>query len=247
MICAHCGHVFFGKNSCMMRECPHCYRKWASKESKVAGWRFWTGCKYVRINRCIAKENARRVHCVISFPDVDPLDILRQVAIQIAKRHGLLGGLMVWHPFRQDEDGAFVPDGYVHFHLLAFANGDIGEGGTDGAVVFKHIRHPVHGDFNGFRSLREVQKCAFYLLTHCGIVKGRHSLTWWGDLSYNMLSTERLDQEFEGRELACHVPGVPCPVCGSRDTELLRSPNEYGWPSQEPLHHGLGYGVPWGG
>jgi len=247
MICRDCGHHFQAERSCMMRECPNCYHKWASKESKVASWRFWTGCKFVRVNLMIPKSKARRAHCVISFRTDGTLDTQRKVAIQTAKEHGILGGLMVYHPFRRDEERHYVPDGYVHFHILGFAKGDIPPGGTDDGIVFKHIPHPDGGDFRGFRSISEVQKCIFYLLTHCGVIKGRHSLTWWGELSYNSLSTQRLDAVFEGRELYCQSRGILCPSCGSRNTEPLMMPHEYGFPSKEPIHHSPGAGVPWGG
>ena len=193
---------------------------------------------------------------MLSFPDKGTIEDQRKRAIQIAKKHGLPGGLMVYHPFRQDPvDFLFVPDGYVHFHMPSYAPGHIIPGGIAGGVeivilalekcsdledrdlnslvndlvvqevqesmsyVFKNVKHPDDGDFRGFQSLQEVQKTVFYLLTHCGILEGRHALTWWGEMSYNKLPTDELDANYEGRELYCQSPGIKCPFCGSRRTE----------------------------
>jgi hypothetical protein len=221
----------------MMRECPVCWKKWASKESKVASWRFWTGAKYVSYRRMIGRREARKIHCVVSFPARHGIDWQRKKALRIIKRHGLIGGLMVYHPFRQDEGDDFVPDGYVHFHVLALAQGDIPPGGTDGGAIFKHIPHP-DGHCRGFQSVDEVRACTFYLLTHCGILEGRHALTWWGAMSYNQLPVGTLDANYEGRELYCRSLGHACPSCGSMNTEPFDNAQDLGFRSCEPIRHG---------
>jgi len=192
------------------------------------------------------------LHVVISFPDLDSLDTQRKIAIAVAKRHGLIGGLMVYHPFRQDEEREYVLDGYVHFHLVVLVNGDVPEGGSDGGVLFKVVADPERArggkpSFHGFQELAQVRACVFYLLTHCGILPARHALTWWGAMSYNQLPTETLDANYDGRIEYCVSGGIRCPFCGSRDTEPAIVSVPHGWRSTKPVRHIWPYGVPWAG
>jgi len=171
----------------------------------------------------IRHKELRRVHCVISMPEGGTLATQRKTAIAIAKKHGLLGGAEIWHPFRYDGEEGYVPDGYVHFHLAGMVNGDIAEGGTDfmpdgRAIVFKHVEHP-DGHYRGFQSVDEVRAMLFYALEHCGILEDHHALTWWGELSYNKLPTDMLDADYPGRLEYTTIPGSRCPFCGSTETE----------------------------
>jgi len=218
MFCRSCGRSFFAESHCMLRTCPHCCGAWASKESKAAAWRFWAGSKRVAYARMIRREDLRRVHCVISIPESGTLDTQRKTAIAVAKRQGLLGGTLIWHPFRFNDEEGYARDGYVHFHVAGMAAGDIKPGDGKDGIVFKHIPHP-DGHYRGFQSVDEVRAMLLYALKHCGILEGRHALTWWGELSYNKLPMDVLDADYPGRLEYTKPLGVVCPFCGSRDTE----------------------------
>jgi len=224
--CSSCGHLFWVKRSCMMRECPECYEKWAFREAKLAAWRVWAGAKRRCREAGWAWSACRVLPVVVSVRDRGQgLVCARDEAYAVARRHLLDGGLSVYHPFRQDEMGAFVLDGYVHFHMVVLAHGDVLPGGlsTDGDVVFKVIRDAEYGDFRGFRGPAGIRRHLKYLLSHCGIVEGRHALTWWGSLSYNKLPSEELRNLYPEAwdELHLLLP-VRCPLCGSEKTvEIL--------------------------
>jgi len=111
----------------------------------------------------------------------------------------------------------------VHFHIVGYALGDMGKGGSDRdnkgrMIVFKVIVDKEYGDYRGFRSERGVKRECQYLLTHCGILEGEHSLTWFGMMAYNRMTKAKIDALFPGA-LNETVPKAKCPVCGSRDTE----------------------------
>lgn len=208
----------------MQRECPECYEKWAAKEGHEAAWRFWTGTQYLYHGYPV-----RRLHYVVSLMpyDDESLDDLRDRARKIGKRHGIVGGLLVPHTHRLDDEGSRELDGTIHFHGIGIAPGNIEAGGTpaDNGAVFKVIPDPGSAEkgkptYRGFRKYSEVKRCVQYLLSHCAIIEGKHALTWWGLLSYNMLSSKKLEDFCPaGYENLMAPKGVKCPKCGSRDTE----------------------------
>jgi hypothetical protein len=203
----------------MKRGCPSCYQKWASHEGKVSATRLWISGYSIARGKPF-KRGFRVLHCVVSLPQGD-YNENRDKARKICKRHGLLGGLMVWHPFRQDDDKQYVPDGYEHYHVIGLARGDVKPGGMslDGKAIFKVIPDAKRGDYRGFMRSRDVKNCIRYLLTHCGILEGRHSLTWWGVMSYNSMSNAKLDLEFPGVMSRVKEFKRRCKFCGSEDIE----------------------------
>jgi hypothetical protein len=202
----------------MMRSCPNCYGKWAASEARRASWRLWLGChkKYWRYG-----VKARLVHLVVSVPDRgQSLPEFRQVVRRVLRAHGITGHFAVFHPFRRNESGQYARDGYLHSHVLGVAPGDITPGGTDGAgVMFKHIRDKRSGDFRGLLRMQDCQRLIAYLLSHCGIVEGRHAATWGGEFSYNKLNQGALEAEYPAAVEAMRQRGHRCPVCGSWNTE----------------------------
>jgi predicted RNA-binding Zn-ribbon protein involved in translation (DUF1610 family) len=223
--CVSCGHQFWVKRSCMMRECPDCFEKWAHREARFASWRLWTGSKRRCREAGWAWSACRVLAVVVSVPDRGQgLLVARDEAYDVARRHHLDGGLGVYHPFRQDETtGVYRLDGHVHVHMVVLAHGDVPQGGTDGDVVFKVLRDAEYGDFRGFRGPTGIRRHLHYLLTHCGVLKGRHALTWWGSMSYNKLPNGVLRAMYpEAWAELKAVPDVRCPRCGSRKTfEIL--------------------------
>lgn len=190
----------------------------------------------------IPPRKGRIIHYCFSFNLLQPGDLtnkilnhLRELVIILAKLHGLIGGLHVLHHERR---GNLTDDGEgIHFHGVGFAPGNIKHGheeieiknkkgelevvDIDGPYVnFIHFPDPSmkkknKGKYSGFRRVRSVKKCINYVLSHCAIIKGKHSLTWWGDLSY------RKFRQSDVRDFLIHEnnPGygiLPCPVCGIR-------------------------------
>lgn len=215
--CNGCGKPFWHESSCLNRTCPNCYQKWASAEGRLASGRLWMGREITRRGR----GRGRILHVVVSMPSCD-LEVAREICRRILKRHGIEGGSIVPHPFRQDDDGDFVPDGYLHFHGFGVAFGNVEPGGSpsDGSVVFKVIKDARRKDYAGFRSQKDLRLAIRYVLTHAGILEGRHALTWYGTLSYNKLTNEALkDACPEGYDAMITRLEPRCPSCGSRDTE----------------------------
>lgn len=144
MRCGNCGSKFWSYHSCMERQCPVCYERWAAKEGRRAARRVWAGSLALRSIGYESGSNRRgRVpHVVVALVDdgFSPDEYMAE-AYLLAKRHGVLGGCAVFHPFRQDEFDAWVPDGNVHVHIVGYAPGDILPGGIDvdlKAAIFRY-------------------------------------------------------------------------------------------------------------
>ncbi len=228
---------------CVIRFCPYCYQAWARKEGRIAAWILWADA------RKMARENGlchyRLLHCVVSLVDDGrSLRTLTDEAYRIAKAHGLSGGCKVFHPFRQvGDDGDFVPDGYVHFHVVGVAFGDIRFASKGQDYVFKVIPNkPGLGKrpFSGIPSVHRLARPIAYLLTHCGVQDRRHAITWWGCLKDRRVAKKVLIADFAEGWLALTKRRNPkCPECGSRDT---MSCDYVFWSKAAAVDHNAWYG-----
>ena len=220
----------------MLRTCPYCFEKWASTEAKLASTIIWTGVIY-QFNQF--GISARILHCVISFeldqddPAAEDISELRERARRIGRKHGLVGSMKIIHPSRDyDSDGFHLEINeskpgkvYRHFHMIAVATGNVWPGSSEEyrqGIIFKVVPDPRYHDFRGFRRLRELRACIRYLLTHCGIIEGRHSVTYDGCLGYNKktgLDREELKDKYPEAFKALEPRKRTCPKCGSDQIE----------------------------
>lgn len=226
--CNHCGNIWETESKCMKRECPNCWKPWLMHEADVSGSRMWVLTNNVYYGR----HRRRIVHVTISLPYQKGQSFykMRSKAMGIAMKHGLSGGLIICHTHRAKED-EYVPDGYVHYHIAGVAGGHIKvfEKGEKAPYLFKVIKDKRFGDYRGIRTLKELKRLIGYQLSHCGIVKGHHSLAWFGSLSYNYSvcgikfnTNERVAEDFP--KMAEHLEEVrktQCPKCGSTDVHVI--------------------------
>jgi len=147
-----------------------------------------------------SKKNQKYLkHVVVSPPkwlQHKPIEYLRKEARKMAKRAGIQGGLDIVHPFRQkDKKWHLSP----HFHYLAF-----------GWVANTSEIFQKNGWLVKNIGIRENPiGTIMYLLSHAGVKNRRHSITWFGDLSYSKLKVEKADFH------------VKCPECGGNFQRLI--------------------------
>lgn len=142
----------------MKRSCPNCYSKW--------GWReAWPAAEKILFNR----ENRNIVHGVVSF-EGKTSEILdhRKVVYSVLQEHGILSGVLIPHHERHGRS-----DGYLHYHFLGFlGHHERYLPGKQGWYVFKVIRW--------VNNPSDLVNVVHYFLTHCALVNGRHSITYFG-------------------------------------------------------------------
>ena len=142
----------------------------------------------------LSKKPAK--HIVISVPSWlynEQAKNLRREAYRVLKAVNCKGGTLIFHPFRFHKD---YKEWYYspHFHCIGFgwiSNTEEVYNKEGWIVKNKGLRDSVFATF-------------YYQLSHAGVKKGLHTLTWFGDLSYSKLKVEEEPN-----------PDV-CPLCSAK-------------------------------
>jgi len=187
------------RRSCGRMECPICYEKACGKAA------------YKVEHRLEAWSRGRPIHVVVSPSKNDvyrlSFEDLRKKVYDVLKGVGVYGGSVIFHPFRKlnEDDESEVQHGvwYVspHFHVIGY--------GWVHGIKQNYVKNGWVVKNVGVR--KSVKATVMYQLSHCGVHEKKHSLTWFGRLSYNKLRVPRLEEE---KEL--------CPLCGSKLRLLLK-------------------------
>ena len=175
------------QRSCYRSVCKVCYLKWIARQANKATR---------RIEEYSKQSNKKPLHLILCVPSSQydlPIKLLRKRMVQIIKSAELDGAAVVFHPFRFNNKlrkWYYAP----HFHLMCFGD--------------KRKISSMYGKLGWFIKNMEERESVFqtfcYLLSHCGVKKGNHSLTWLGDLSYSKLKLEN------------EPSNSVCPICGSK-------------------------------
>jgi len=250
--CRSCGHTWVGESQCNSRECPECWKSWLAKEAEESASRMWVLTRKVYLGKSLGRYRAGRiVHCMISLKARGlSYSKLRSRAEKIAMRHGISGGLVIFHPFRVDhDDGQYRFDGTVHFHVVGMVKGDVlwpEKGQQMSDYVFKQIQDPssrgARPTYRGITKFDDLLRLIRYQLSHCGIVKGHHAVAWFGLLTYNQSvfgvkfgSKERFKTDYpEVAEYLSRYQGKTCPKCQSNSVIQVFNPEFI-----HVLRHGL--------
>ncbi len=197
------GKVFIKtfQKSCFRASCEECSKKWMGREANKA-------TKRIEVYRKKSKEPPK--HIMVSVPSWlyhKPINELRRDAYRILKKVNAIGGTLICHPFRYHrkiKQWYFSP----HFHVIGFGwivnTNEIYN--KEGWIVKNlGLRKSVFGTFH-------------YQLSHAGIKKGFHALTWFGELSYSKLEVEQEPN-----------PDV-CPLCSAKLRPVFFSSCLFGQP-----------------
>jgi hypothetical protein len=188
----HKGFFKVFKHKCFRAECPVCWEDWASRETRKASHRLQSFK--------LKGKNLRPIHLVVSVPHEDyglNFDVLRRKSYKALKKVHVLGGMCIFHSKRwKNKNPYFSP----HFHIIGFGwVADIRRNYIFSGYVVRNL---------GVR--KTVEGTIWYQLSHAGICKGKHAVTWFGCLSYNKLRVEKEEKEE-------HL----CPFCKSRLREVV--------------------------
>ena len=172
---------------CGNPKCIACYQYWITREANRAAR---------RIKQHQENTSDRPIHVVLSPHKTEHNKSekqLRKTAMKILHEVNVKDGALVFHPWRLDRIISEVYE-YPHFHFIGFGwfrNKQHIEEKYGWKVLYKGKRKTLFGTF-----------C--YLLNHCGVKPGRHSVTWLGRLSYGQL---RIKNQPESPK---------CPACGRK-------------------------------
>ena len=232
-LCPRCGHLKKnegeGKN-CRRATCPKCYHTWAWLLAKKAANRILHATKVAA--RQLGRAR-RPIHVVISLPKSawilfqDDYPSARRQAYKLLIKAGMLGGLLIAHPWRQkcvlcegDIVGSWrVDEETKQFHQKERYCEDCG------SRQFKWIPGP-HFHFIGYGwtehtksielatgyliknigLLNNVGGAVWYQLTHCGVRAGRQVITYFGVCALRNYKSPKLPRDTK--------PEL-CPNCGA--------------------------------
>ena len=189
------GFVKTFQKQCFRAGCEKCASSWISRESNKSASRLE---HYQNLSGLESK------HIILSPPawllDV-PISELRKEAYKILKNVNAKGGCLIAHPFRAYKqiqlDGKTKSQWYprVHFHVVGFGwLGNTAENFRKSGWV---VKNKGERDSN-YGTIR-------YILSHAGVKKGYHTLTWFGDLSYSKLIMPKYENELN-----------LCPYCSEK-------------------------------
>ncbi|MGI0026562.1 MAG: hypothetical protein ACREAD_01800 [Nitrosopumilaceae archaeon] len=173
------------QRSCYRPSCMHCYLRWIARQANRATQ---------RIEEYAKRTGQKPIHLMLMVNTSQynlPYNLLRKRMMEILKIAQWEGGAVIFHPFRFNESSRqwyYSP----HFHLVGFGN--------------RANMSRAFGRYGWFVKIGEERKSVFqtfcYLLSHCGIKKKHHTVTWIVELSYSKVPSEK-EQKI-----------TYCPACG---------------------------------
>ena len=204
------------RRNCLRMECPKCndreidngkLMKVAKSRAKKIDKRF----RQYQFKNPEIKKHWSVKHFIISpqrkegYANEDYKE-MRKRAYELMKSVDIRGGVMIFHPFRRREPGKRYSLDNIkvspHFHVIGYGNVrglETKRVYTESGWLIKNV------------GKRNVEKTAYYLLSHCGVDKNKRkkSIVWFGNLSYNKL---KIEQEIKKDSLCplCHSPLMIC-------------------------------------
>jgi len=180
------------QRSCYRPSCKQCYLKWMARQANRGKKRIEEYAK--------THPSKKPIHLMLSVhrSQIDlPYKLLRKRMMEILKIAQWEGGAVVFHPYRfKEERGGWYYS--PQFHLVGFGSKD-------------KIKR-AFGRYGWYVIIGEDRNSVFqtfcYILSHCGIRKGHHVVTWIGALSYSKVPSEE-------------EPKITsCPVCGGEFAQV---------------------------
>lgn len=208
------GFVKTFQKQCFRASCEKCASSWISRESNKSA---------SRLEHYQNMTNQESKHVIISPPAYllnKPISEVKKEAYKILKNVNAKGGCLIVHPFRAYKqtmlDGKIKSVWYprLHFHVVGF-------GWLDHIVENFHksgwvVKNKGERDSN-YGTIR-------YILSHAGIKKGYHTLTWFGDLSYSKLSMPKYENELN-----------LCPYCSEKMVHVNTCDGSCDRPPPQPM------------
>lgn len=180
------------KNNCGRAECPTDYRTWLAKATNKIVERITAGLPH---------PYSKAIHVTLSpptsqwgrFGEKENYLKMRRKAVTLAKKAGISGGLLVFHPYRGNKKAGwhYAP----HFHTLC----------TGWILDYDKLKPRLGGWLvKNHRTRKNIGGTAYYILSHAGVKPGHNVVSWYGSMAWNKLQK---------------IPEPPaerptCPVCG---------------------------------
>lgn len=216
--CDECGELELSRSACWCRDCPKCWFKWTRESARRIT---------VRLNgaRQTEPDNyQRRAHHIVVSPPPESIKTIREFykaqkqGYQIAKEHGIRGGVCIPHAYRasketkarwnkvknetdggiwkwireHDEAWSELVQWAPHFHILGLGT-DLRSGNPSDDWIFKQVRSLSPYRLTESDGYDDLLGCARYLLSHSSYDpdEQKQSVRWFGTISPSKFSPEQ--------------------------------------------------------
>jgi len=209
------------KHTCHRLSCPICVRKAGQRIATKIQRRIWLYSLMVK-ELSHSRKNPLPSHVIESIPANSKFwnyskQKQNRIFNEMRKIAGITAGSEITHlwRFRKGKTKAYLG---IHNHLIAFgwingnASKEIKEK-FDIDVIYHKVEHGT------LKKREDVFLVAYYLLSHCAVKNNKHSLRWFGELSYRKISNSYLkqfrDEQFidEDNEIE---KSKSCKICDGR-------------------------------
>ena len=207
----HCGRI----------GCEICAKRAGARLAKKIERRIWLYGLKVR-HDTKGRKNPIPSHVIEAIdPKSEFWDYSKQKQIEILKKirriAGITGGAEINHLWAFDKSD-LTPIYRPHKHLIAY--GWIKKNACELIKEQFGIDVVYHKVRNGtLRNRVDVFAVAFYQLSHCAVKSNKHSVKWFGSLSYNKISNKTLeqykDEEYITQDVEIEKTKC-CPLCAER-------------------------------
>lgn len=185
--CGHTHKVILG--NCNRISCPVCYQQTIKRSSIRATERFIQIRKaYIRENRTLSFAHFS-LNTMWDIQNPDDYKFYKKKLLKILKQEGM-SGILIFHAWRiRDKFSMRV---FPHFHF-------IGSGKLMNSDLFYEKYGFTYKKIRTCNSPKSLFRAVRYVLSHCGVINHRHTITWNNKFAYNMLSkietkTEKIPQ-----------------------------------------------------
>ena len=191
------------KFNCNRLRCSECYTRAAFSRSVKINKRI----KYFQQTEGYynSPDKLIETHVIVS-PRIeiqDTYESIRSKVVKLLLDVGVVGGVLVVHHFRCDDYSNYKNRG-LHFHCVGYAP----DAFIDGVEVARQFKKHHFAIVKNKGARKSVRKTVSYLLGHCSVKKGKHSITWFGKLSYSNMKYHMSRVDLDDLEkIRC------CPVC----------------------------------
>ena len=214
------------KLNCNRLRCSECYTRASYSRSVKITRRI----KYFQQTNEFSNSRSflKETHVIVS-PRVeiqDTYESIRSKVVKLLQDVGVIGGVLIVHHFRC-QDRKYDKKG-LHFHCVGYSSRAL----VRGSEVKRQFQESNFAIVKNMGKRKSVQKTVSYLLSHCSVNKSKHTITWFGKLSYSQLKNPKAT-EYEVEQLEkirC------CPICQARLVKL-------GYVGTDRPPTDIGYGI----
>jgi len=165
--------------TCKVSSCPLCFESWIGRQANRTAR---------RLSKFVKRRKFKMKHITLSPPQEQAksmsYDQLKKWLNFVLKVANIQTASVIFHPSRFEDRRKSRPYISPHFHLLVY-------GRITNTTEFYNKTKWVIKNRGDLKTDKDIFTCTRYLLSHCGVKKGTHTVRYLGEVSYRKLKVEK--------------------------------------------------------